>query len=222
MYSVYRVVPIVAACAFYSIPSATTVTAHPLILGIGHKVLGKSPEVRVAYLPSQEAAIYPPSTAYAMDPFPPSAAYLGPFTNYLYNRYANWNLYAPFIQEASQRFGIPASWIEAVIRFESRGNVYAVSPAGAIGLMQLLPSTWEILRARYALGYTPFDPHDNIIAGTAYLRELFDRYGSPGFLISYNAGPARWEAYLRTGQLLPASAGQMVDALRPYLEGARM
>ena len=230
----YSVSPVIAACAFSFVIFVTPVTATPPLFEIGYETPQKSLKARVAYLPSYPqgtyvANAYPSPTAYdgrvapqaapyTADVYPPPTAYAGSaFTNYQYYRYPNWSLYAPFIQEASQRFGVPSTWIEAVIRFESRGNVYAVSPAGAIGLMQLLPSTWRILRARYGLGYSAFDPHDNIMAGTAYLRELYDRYGSPGFLISYNAGPARWEAYLTTGQLLPASAGQMVAALRPYL-----
>ena len=43
-----------------------------------------------------------------------------------------------------------------------------------------MPATWAELRERYYLGNDPYDPHDNILAGTAYLRELLDRYGSPG------------------------------------------
>ena len=51
-----------------------------------------------------------------------------------------------------------------------------------MGLMQIMPKTWIELRARYGLGADPYDPHDNILAGAAYIRQLHDRYGSPGFL----------------------------------------
>jgi hypothetical protein len=98
--------------------------------------------------------------------------------------------------EASQRFGVPPSWISAVIHVESRGNVHAVSPKGAMGLMQIMPQTWADLRARYHLGVDPFDPHDNIFAGTAYLRDLYDRFGAAGFLAAYNAGPQRYQDYV--------------------------
>jgi hypothetical protein len=108
-----------------------------------------------------------------------------------------------FSAEASQRFGLPAPWIRAVIRSESAGNLHAVSPTGAMGLMQIVPQTWSDLRRRYRLGADPYDAHDNIIAGTAYLRELQDRYGSPGFLAAYNAGPVRWEEHLVSGKPLP-------------------
>jgi soluble lytic murein transglycosylase-like protein len=108
------------------------------------------------------------------------------------------------IARASARFAIPEPLIRAVIAVESNFAVFAVSPKGAMGLMQLMPGTWRELRLRYALGTDPFDPCDNIIAGTAYLRELRDRYGDPGFLAAYNAGPGRYEAHLRGSRPLPA------------------
>jgi len=104
--------------------------------------------------------------------------------------------YLPFMTEASQRFGVPPSWIGAVIHVESRGNVRAVSPKGAMGLMQIMPDTWAELRQRYHLGVNPYDPHDNIIAGSAYLRELYDHFGAAGFLAAYNAGPQRYQDYV--------------------------
>lgn len=108
-----------------------------------------------------------------------------------------------FVTEAAQRFAIPASWIRAVMRAESLGDVRALSPKGAMGLMQIMPETWTMLRLRYGLGADPYDPHDNIAAGAAYLRELHDRYGAPGFLAAYNAGPGRYENHLATGRPLP-------------------
>lgn len=104
--------------------------------------------------------------------------------------------YAAPIAEASQRFNIPAAWLLAVMRVESGGNALAVSPKGAMGLMQIMPDTWTELHARYQLGADPFDPHDNIMAGAGYLRELLDRFGTAGFLAAYNAGPSRFEDYL--------------------------
>jgi soluble lytic murein transglycosylase-like protein len=119
------------------------------------------------------------------------------------------------VAEAAQRSGIPASWIRAVMQAESGGDERAVSPKGAMGLMQIMPETWATLRLRYSLGADPFDPHDNILAGAAYLRELHDRYGSPGFLAAYNAGPARYEDHLATGQPLPAETRAYVALLAP-------
>jgi hypothetical protein len=112
--------------------------------------------------------------------------------------------FARFMAEAAKRFEIPAPWIRSVMRVESAGDVHAISPKGAMGLMQIRPETWARLRRRYGLGADPCDPHDNITAGAAYLRELYDRYGAPGFLAAYNAGPARYEDHLTTGRPLPA------------------
>ncbi|HEY1722905.1 MAG TPA: lytic transglycosylase domain-containing protein [Magnetospirillaceae bacterium] len=128
--------------------------------------------------------------------------------------------FAAFVAEASQRFGIPAAWIRAVMRAESFGDVRAVSPKGAIGLMQIMPETWAALRRRYSLGANPYDAHDNIIAGAAYLRELHDRYGIPGFLAAYNAGPARWEDHLATGRPLPVETRAYLTRLAPIVGGS--
>ena len=126
--------------------------------------------------------------------------------------------YAAFVAEAAQRFGMPERWIWAVMRAESAGDVRAISSAGAMGLMQLMPATWTELRLRHRLGTNPYDPRDNILAGAAYLREMFDRYGSPGFLAAYNAGPGRYEAYL-AGRPLPAETRAYVAALVPSFGG---
>jgi hypothetical protein len=110
---------------------------------------------------------------------------------------------AVIVAEASHRFAMPSSWIRAVMRAESLDDVRALSPKGAMGLMQIMPETWAELRLRYGLGADPYDPHDNIIAGAAYLRELHDRYGEPGFLAAYNAGPGRYEDHVTAGRPLP-------------------
>jgi soluble lytic murein transglycosylase-like protein len=126
--------------------------------------------------------------------------------------------FAAFFTEASRRFGVPEQWIRAVMHVESRGNFRARSQKGAVGLMQIMPKTWAELRARYGLGTDPFDPHDNIVAGTAYIRELYDRYGTPGFLAAYNAGPGRYERYLATGRPLPDETQVYVATLAPMIE----
>ena len=118
---------------------------------------------------------------------------------------AEWR---PFVAEASARFGVPVAWIERVMQAESRGRTMLggrpiVSPAGAMGLMQLMPATWAEMRAAYGLGDDPHDPHDNILAGTAYLRAMYDRFGYPGLFAAYNAGPARYAAYLAGTTTLP-------------------
>ena len=125
--------------------------------------------------------------------------------------------YADMIAEAAQRFAIPAEWIRAVMRIESRCDRRAISPKGALGLMQLMPETWAALRVRYGLGRDAFDPHDNILAGAAFLREMHDRYGSPGFLAAYNAGPGRYEDYRDRRRPLPPETVAYVAALVPFV-----
>ncbi|MEF2071047.1 lytic transglycosylase domain-containing protein [Consotaella aegiceratis] len=121
------------------------------------------------------------------------------------------------ISEAAQRFAIPPHWIRAVIAAESNGDARAVSPAGAMGLMQVVPSTWREMRTEMGLGSDPFDTRDNILAGTAYLRTMLDRYGSPGFLAAYNAGPQRYEESLLLGRPLPAETQAYVGKLAPMI-----
>jgi hypothetical protein len=125
---------------------------------------------------------------------------------------------ASHVAEASQRFGIPESWIYAVMRTESAGKIGAVSSAGAMGLMQLMPSTWARQRTRFGLGADPFNPRDNIMAGTSYLREMYDSYGAPGFLAAYNAGPGRYEQYRDDGRPLPAETRAYVAKIAPMLQ----
>ncbi|HHK4654177.1 TPA: lytic transglycosylase domain-containing protein [Pseudomonas aeruginosa] len=129
--------------------------------------------------------------------------------------------HAAHIAEAAQRFGIPAAWIRAVMRVESANDVGAISPKGAMGLMQIMPPTWANLRTRHRLGGNPYDPRDNILAGAAYLRELHDRYGSPGFLAAYNAGPGRYEEHL-AGRPLPAETRAYVATLAPLIGGGEI
>ena len=115
-----------------------------------------------------------------------------------------------YVEEASKRFLIPSSWIWAVMKTESAGDVRALSNKGAMGLMQIMPKTWETLRQQHALGTDPYDPRDNILAGAAYLRELHDRYGERGFLAAYNAGPGRYEEHLSGRRSLPAETVEYV------------
>jgi D-alanyl-D-alanine carboxypeptidase len=129
--------------------------------------------------------------------------------------------WGPYIREASGRFGVPELWIRRVMRQESGGQEDVISWAGAMGLMQVMPDTYEGLRGRYDLGDDPFDPHNNILAGTAYLREMYDRYGSPGFLAAYNAGPNRLDSYLNSGRPLPDETVNYVASIAPLLGSDR-
>ncbi|PJI87168.1 lytic transglycosylase domain-containing protein [Sphingomonas koreensis] len=118
---------------------------------------------------------------------------------------ARWR---PYIAEASARFGIPPAWIERVMRAESGGRTMhrgrpTTSRAGAMGLMQLMPGTWAEMRRRLGLGADPHHPRDNILAGTLYLRLMYDRFGYPGLFAAFNAGPARYADHLATGRRLP-------------------
>ena len=126
---------------------------------------------------------------------------------------------ASHVRDASLRFGIPEHWIWAVMRVESAGRIDATSHAGAMGLMQVMPGTWAGLTARHALGGNAYEPRANIMAGAAYLRAMHDRYGSPGFLAAYNAGPGRYEQYLRGERGLPAETQNYVAKLAPLIGG---
>jgi len=130
-------------------------------------------------------------------------------------RVADWQ---PIVAEASARFGVPIAWINRVIAAESRGHTTRkgrpiTSSAGAMGLMQLMPLTWDTMRVSLRLGANPHDPHDNIFAGTAYLHILYDRFGYPGMFAAYNAGPTRYAAYLATGRALPAETRNYVAGI---------
>jgi hypothetical protein len=129
--------------------------------------------------------------------------------------------FSAFVTEASRRFSVPEHWIRVVMQVESGAKQRARSLKGAMGLMQIMPRTWTELRARYGLGADPYDPRDNILAGAAYIRELYDRYGAPGFLAAYNAGPGRYERHLATGRPLPDETQAYVATLAPMINRAR-
>jgi soluble lytic murein transglycosylase-like protein len=129
------------------------------------------------------------------------------------------------IAEASDRFGVPEPWIRRVMQAESGGRTHLsgrriVSRAGAMGLMQLMPGTWREVRARLRLGADPHDPRDNILAGTYYLRAMYDRFGYPGLFAAYNAGPARYAQHLATGRRLPQETVAYVAAVGGSGSGA--
>jgi soluble lytic murein transglycosylase-like protein len=126
--------------------------------------------------------------------------------------------WASQIREASRRFEIPSEWIASVISVESGGLTMLegkpiTSPAGAMGLMQLMPQTWLEMRHAFRLGDDPYQPGDNILAGTAYLRSMYDRFGYPGLFAAYNAGPSRYEDSLSSGRALPAETRAYVSKI---------
>ena len=132
--------------------------------------------------------------------------------------------WGPYIEAASQRFDVPDAWIRAVMHQESGGHEFingqfVTSVPGAMGLMQLMPPTYDDMRNQYALGSDPYEPHDNIMAGTAYLRQMYDIYGSPGFLAAYNTGPGRLDDFLTRNRALPNETRQYVAIIGPQIAG---
>jgi soluble lytic murein transglycosylase len=121
------------------------------------------------------------------------------------------------INEASAQFGVEPALIASIINAESGFNASAVSPRGAVGLMQILPSTFEFVKtfevfASDALGDDLFDPKVNILAGTAYLKYLLTKFGDlKTALFAYNAGEGNTRLWLKT---------QSADALEktPFAE----
>lgn len=105
------------------------------------------------------------------------------------------------MQAASDRFDVPVEWIRAVMVRESGGRIMAVSRVGAVGLMQLMPGTYDEMRRQFGLGRNRFDPQDNILAGAAYLKFLNSKYGVTGMFAAYNAGPGAYERSLSGGSL---------------------
>ena len=123
------------------------------------------------------------------------------------------------IADAAHRFGLPERWITEVIRAESNGNPRATSPMGAMGLMQIMPATWDGLRARYGLGDNAYNVRDNVFAGAAYLRTLYDQFGSPDCFAAYNAGPGRVVAYRSGARRLPVETVSYVALITSRLGG---
>ncbi len=100
--------------------------------------------------------------------------------------------FMPIIKQAADKYGISENLIKSVIRTESAGKYNAVSPVGAKGLMQLMDGTASDMGVRDS-----FDPVQNIMGGTKYLRYLLDRFGNDTTtaLAAYNAGPGNVEKY---------------------------
>jgi membrane-bound lytic murein transglycosylase B len=131
--------------------------------------------------------------------------------------------WAPFIDEASKRFKISAAWIKAVMRMESGGRTLLgelqpiTSSAGAMGIMQVMPATYRDMREQHGLGADPQDPRDNVLAGTAYLRWLYEKYGYPKMFAAYNAGPKTVEAQMAGSRRLPTETQAYVKGVAKLL-----
>jgi soluble lytic murein transglycosylase len=112
--------------------------------------------------------------------------------------------YQEEIQEWSRVYDLEPAWVASIIRFESRFRRDAVSPAGAIGLMQIMPSTGTWIAEKHEWidpsNLSLEDAATSIALGTWYLRYLLDRFGtSDAALMAYNAGPSnavRWNGNL--------------------------
>ena len=110
---------------------------------------------------------------------------------------------ASHVAEASQRFGLPEHWIYAVMRTESAGRIGAVSSAGAMGLMQLMPGTANEQAGKMGMAYMSAslttDPQYNIMLGDGYFGRMMDYYGGsyPLAVAAYNAGPGNVNRIIR-------------------------
>ncbi|OJT94963.1 MAG: hypothetical protein BGN82_07270 [Alphaproteobacteria bacterium 65-7] len=87
-----------------------------------------------------------------------------------------------------------------------------------MGLMQVMPGTYQDLRKQFGLGSNPHAPRDNILAGTAYLQQMYRRYGYPAMFAAYNAGPGRYEDYLHRRRPLPAETIAYIAGIAPGAE----
>jgi len=117
------------------------------------------------------------------------------------------------IDKASQRYGVDAGLIRAIIKQESNFNPRAVSSAGAQGLMQLMPAT-----AR-GLGVSDsFDPEQNVMAGTRFLKDMLRRYGGnlDDALAAYNWGPGNVDRHGSASAHLPRETREYLAKVKGY------
>jgi len=121
----------------------------------------------------------------------------GPKAEPVSNSAQSQNAVRQHIQVAATRFGVDRNLVDAVAWQESRYNPRAISTAGAVGVMQLMPETARQLGVR-----NPHDVEQNVVGGTAYLRQQLERFGNnvPLALAAYNAGPG---AVMKYGGIPP-------------------
>lgn len=133
--------------------------------------------------------------------------------------------YSTYVEHYAKAYDLPPHLVYAVIHTESDFDSNAQSAAGAIGLMQLMPSTFrwitdDVLRERLDDGMI-YDPETNIRYGCFYLRRLYDRYGEwSAALAAYNAGPGRVDAWLDDPAMLD-EAGRLDPTAIPTEETRR-
>jgi soluble lytic murein transglycosylase-like protein len=119
------------------------------------------------------------------------------------------------IFEESRRYELDPHLVLAVMHVESRFNAFALSPVGAMGLMQVMPATGEEMAAELGIEWhgaqTLFDPMLNLRLGVAYLKQLESRYGNIATaLAAYNWGPGHIDRRLRRGRALPTEYPRLV------------
>lgn len=133
--------------------------------------------------------------------------------------------YSTYVEHYAKAYDLPPHLVYAIIRTESDFDSNAQSAAGAIGLMQLMPSTFrwitdDVLRERLDDGMI-YDPETNVRYGCFYLRRLYDRYGEwSAALAAYNAGPGRVDAWLDDPAMLD-EAGRLDPTAIPTEETRR-
>jgi soluble lytic murein transglycosylase-like protein len=128
----------------------------------------------------------------------------------------------PLIAEASTRTGLPAKWIASVIATESGGRTSGPdrplrSVAGAMGVMQIMPKTWSDMAGSQGFRLDPDRPRDNVLVGSAYLLSLYQRFGFPGAVAAYHAGPGTYGRYLDGRRALPAATRSYVATVQGRL-----
>ncbi|HEX3673030.1 MAG TPA: lytic transglycosylase domain-containing protein [Rhizomicrobium sp.] len=193
------------------------------VFAVWHQPATPKPPVRVVQAPLRVMRPIP-KIALTPKPAPPAA----PSAFDLEQRMSFGQLmkrWDPLVLASAKRFDVPAAWIRAVMQAESGGrtmlgeNLPMTSDQGAMGLMQLMPETYDEMRRQYRLGADPYDPHDNIIAGAAYLRWLRGKYGYPQMFAAYNDGPGLLDQRLAQGGLLPLETQNYVSTITGRLDG---
>ena len=182
-----------------------------------------APRVAVAVAPKKVSAI-PKKAKPSAKPVAPKgpSAFAQEEAMSLHDLMARWD---PLIKIASKRFKVSEAWIRAVMRMESGGRTMLAegkpitSTAGAMGVMQVMPETWATMRAMYGLGSDPYDPGDNILAGTAYLGILYRAYGYPQMFAAYNDGPKMLEAHNAGTHAWPVETVNYVAGITAILSG---
>ena len=131
--------------------------------------------------------------------------------------------WGPYLKEAAERFSMPEAMVRSVMMQESGGRQEMngkpiTSRAGAMGLMQLMPGTWREVSRTLGLGSSPWNPRENILAGTWYLRGMTRAYGVRGGFAAYNWGPGAYQLWLDNGGEMPEETEKYMDTVEAAYE----